>query len=230
MKQPMSKETREYHVKNRREEAPGVITLELEEHLPFESGQYINVYFPEFGTPEGKAYSLSSAPGEPLAITVRGIGEFSNRLCAMELGDAFLGSLPYGFFSPEFRDTSLVMIAAGIGITPFRAIIREAVRKAPDRPMWLFHSIRTSSDAVFKKEFETLKNKLPNLNLSYFITREGGSARRMTVEDMLLKLTDKEKAEFMICGSIPFVRDIWKGLVSSGISQDQIYTEAFFSH
>ena len=37
-------------------------------------------------------------------------------------------------------------------------------------------------------------------------------------------------AEFMICGSISSIRDMWKGLRDLGIPEETIYTEAFFSH
>ena len=62
MKNIIPTDTREYLVLGKKEEAPGVSTLFLENKsggVPtFVPGQYINVYFPETGTPEGKAYSI----------------------------------------------------------------------------------------------------------------------------------------------------------------------------
>jgi ferredoxin-NADP reductase len=37
-----------------------------------------------------------------------------------------------------------------------------------------------------------------------------------------------DKTEILICGSIQFTRDVWKGLKNTGLSEDIIYTEAFF--
>ncbi len=50
----------------------------------------------------------------------------------------------------------------------------------------------------------------------------------MDGEKILSTLSDKEKTEFLICGGIAFTRDIWKSLKLNGISEDRIYTEAFF--
>ena len=100
-------------------EAPGVSTLSLtfaDGSIPkFVAGQYITVYFPETKTAEGKAYSISSAPGENmLSLTVKAIGEFSNKLCAMEPENEIAASLPYGYFTNEDddQDSMLVMLAA----------------------------------------------------------------------------------------------------------------------
>ncbi|MDP2642206.1 MAG: FAD-dependent oxidoreductase [bacterium] len=237
----MLSDLRNYVVRSKREEVPGVVTLLLSEEsggVPaFIAGQYINVYFPETRTPEGKAYSISNAPGESeFSLTVRAIGEFSNRLCNLAIGDKVTASLPYGFFTPEKEESELVMLAAGIGVAPFRSIIRDAAARAPRRPMALFHSVRTSSDAIFQKEFENLREKLPSFSLAYFITREESPAipdalpQRMTADDILPRILNLDNAEFLICGSISFTRDLWRTLRKAGVSEDKMYTEAFFSH
>src|SRR3989338_5642077 len=143
----------EYQVLATKNEVPGVVSLDLApvgRKIPeFPPGQYITVYFPELGTPEGKAYSISSAPGEDrFTITVRGIGEFSNRLVSMSIGDRVIAGEPYGYFYSESNETPLVMIAAGIGVAPFRSMIIENVRKNPNRKLFLFHSSRVLSDSI----------------------------------------------------------------------------------
>ncbi len=241
--------TEQYKVLNKIAEAPGVATLVLtlaKGGIPrFTAGQFITVYFPETGIVEGKAYSISSAPNEPsLSITARAIGEFSNRLCAMEPGDLITASLPYGYFSSANEDGSadagdLILIAAGIGITPFRSIIRDAVKKNPARKIALFYTARNVADMVFKNEFDTLKKANQNFATHYFATRESDMLpsvlnRRMRPEDVFkacgtMSGGDFKNPEVLICGSIPFVRDFWQGLRAGGVSEEAIYTEAFFS-
>ncbi len=209
-------------------EVPGVTTLSLREvhhsAVPFIAGQYLTVYFADSNTHEGKAYSLSSAPGETLAITVRAIGEFSNRLSALGPGDRVNTSAPYGFFTPEEDDRDLVLIAGGIGIAPFRSIIRDTIRRSLTRRVALFHSVRTMSDLIFHNE----------LAATYFVTRERvnelGSAipRRTRAEDVVAGIQRPDDTDVMICGSIGFVRDLWRGLRVLGVSEDRILTEAFF--
>lgn len=239
----MGNERVRYTVREQVSEAPGVASLSLVDErgdVPeFLPGQFINVYFPETNTPEGKAYSISSSPEEKtFSITVRALGEFSNRLCGMGSGDTVEASLPYGFFRPEREDSPLVLLASGIGITPFRSMLRHAALHTPRRPISLFHSVRTLEDAVFRGEFERVKTAMPNLSLSYFVTREsvpssaraGITARRMESDDILKGVPSTEGAEFLLCGSISFTRDMWRSLKHAGISEDVLYTEAFFSH
>ncbi len=229
----------QYVVLKKTAEAPGVFTLTLalaRGGIPhFIAGQFITVYFPGSGVAEGKAYSMSSDPKESsISITVRAIGEFSNRLCALHPQDSITASLPYGYFSSEDNNSELVLIAAGIGITPFRSIIRDALGKNPIRKIALFYTSETMADIVFKNELDELQASHQNFVVHYFITREsnvraGMTNRRMCVDDILAEAKHFDKTEFLICGAIAFVRDFWRGLHAGGVPADAIYTEAFFS-
>ncbi len=236
----MKKETRnkKYTVLRVVPETPGVVTLQLactdgiSLYIP---GQFITVYLPELGTPEGKAYSISSAPGEPLCVTVRARGEFSRRLCALRPGDTFLASEPCGYFYSESTASALVMLAAGIGVAPFRSMILDAVRKNSARTLLLFYSNKTMSDIVFGGLLDTLAAAYPAVRVNHFITKEeslpeGVVRGRITAEAVVHAIEEVPDPEFFICGSISFVRDLWSGLWSAGINEDRLYTEAFFSH
>ena len=228
--------------------APDIKTLYLEcrdekvgTHVPvFRAGQFINVYFPETGTPEGKAYSISSAPHENiLAITVKAVGEFSNKLHQLKAGDRLIASMPYGYFYTETETTELVMIAGGIGIAPFRSMILDSLQKNPNRKLALFHSSRTCNESIFRDEFAVLEKRFSNLKVFRYVTRDkvanvGIIHERLKIED-IIGSTDKANPhihdrEFLICGSINFVGELWKGLRKAGVPEHVIYTEYFFSH
>ncbi len=237
----MQNEIEHYLIESKIEEAPGVVTLVMTHEngdIPtFVAGQYITVYVPELSTPEGKAYSISSAPHEQsFSITVRAIGEFSKYLCARSPGESIQASLPYGFFCPESGESDIVMVASGIGITPFRSMLRDIALKNPKRRVCLFHSIRVSSDAVFRQELHDLKNKLPNFSMFHFVTREnsgtipGAAHRHIELDDILPHVLSPTTTEFLICGSISFTRDLWRALRHANVPEDHVYTEAFFSH
>ena len=202
-------------------------------HIP---GQFINVFFPESDTPEGKAYSISSASnGTDFSITVRGIGTFSNRLCALRVGDTLRASLPYGFFYPEREESDLVLIASGIGVTPFRSIIEHSINSHSQRKIALFHTVRTGEDMFFHDEFFFFRKENPRFLTAYFVTQEKDAPkdviqRRMNADDIITRTTDLHEPEFLICGSISFTGDMWKALKQNGVPQDTMYTEAFFSH
>ncbi len=238
-----------YKVISKKIEAPLVATLEfscsgLSEFIP---GQFIDIYFPEFGSKQGKAYSLSSAPIEKkFCITVKAIGDFSNRLFDMKVGSVVFGSKPYGFFYSEEEDTCLVLIAGGIGIVPFRSMVLQYLKNNPRRRIFIFYSSRAERDIIFKKEFNSLEKIYQNLHFEYFITRQGKVSQKTSSAMVLgridfakiLKKINKSKEvyakienkEFLICGSISFVRDMRRGLLKEGIPESAIYTEAFFSH
>ncbi len=229
-----------YGVVGSRPEAPGVTTIEFigdGRENSFAPGQYLTVYLPESDTPVGKVYSISSAPHEPvMEMTVRDIGTFSHYLATLRIGDSFTGSLPYGFFSPQGDENPLVMIAGGIGITPFRSMLRDARERTPLREVCLFHSVRNSEDALFRTEFELLNEVFNNFSFHHFITREAvGESEtlhegRVTAERILSHAHLSQQTEFLICGSIGFTRDMWRSLRSEGINPDMMYTEAFFTH
>ena len=228
-----------YVVQKNIPEAPGVCTLQLlllgGTVPPFVPGQFITVYAPNLGTPEGKAYSISSAPHEPtLDITVKEMGKFSRYLCSRKTGDEIQGSLPYGYFYSESNTSTLVMVAAGIGVAPFKSMLLSAVRNHPGRPVALFCSNRTAQDIIFKKTLDELQSAHANLRVFHFLTREDAAAPmqsgRIRAHRILAQLKNEKNLEFMLCGSIAFVRDLWRDLRAAGITEDAIYTEAFFSH
>ncbi len=200
----------------------------------YKAGQYLTVYFPESNISEGRAYSISSAPAEKnFTITVKSSGEFSKKINALKKGDSILASLPYGYFYIESEKVPLVMIAGGIGITPFRSMIFDLANKEKKREITLFYSVKTFNDLVFKKQFDELAKKNVNFKVKYFITDEekknsNVSNSRINATDILSIANDKIKTEFYVCGSTSFTRDMWKELRNNGILEKNIYTEAFF--
>jgi ferredoxin-NADP reductase len=226
---------RTYTVVSVHDETPRVRTLEIVPSAPVSrrAGQFINVFFPEPSVPEGKAYSISSAPHEEkLAITVKAMGTFSNRLSSMRSGDSFLGSEPYGFFYSEETSTPLVMLAVGIGITPFRSLILEHLRDAPQRDILLCYGNRTKADIIFYDEWRRTQERHPSFRVAYFLSREDDAECEKGRMDAprVLAFSRLESTEFMLCGSIAFVRDLWRGLRAGGVPEDRIYTEAFFTN
>jgi ferredoxin-NADP reductase len=220
-------------------ETPDVMTLSLaferEAQPSFIPGQYVTVYVPELGTPEGKAYSISSAPDDPfIEITVKRMGRFSGHLCGLQKEQTLAVSAPYGFFYSEETATPLSMVAGGIGIIPLMSMIRHSVRHDPKRSLSLWYSNRTTQDIVFRDELAELERSTPALSVHHHVTREdvaeisGLRGGRFSPADITAAAVAHPTTEFMLCGSISFVRDIWKGLRAKGIPERQLYTESFY--
>lgn len=226
-----------YIVKEKIQETKNVVTLKLscDAGVPeYKAGQFITVYFDDTGNTEGKSYTISSEPSEQtLNITVKDMGQFSHKLCTMNIGDIVEASSPYGYFYSESENVTLVMIAGGIGVTPFRSMIADSLKNNPSRKLILFYSNKTTDNIVFENEFEDMQKIYSNFLVRNYITqqdakKEGFNNGRIKVVDILEEIKNIKDKELLICGSIPFVRDFWKGLKDSGISEETIYTEAFF--
>jgi ferredoxin-NADP reductase len=220
-----------------RRETGGITTVVLRQKdagmFVFKSGQFLTVYFPDIGTVEGKAYSISSAPSEQnIALSVHAIGAYSNRLASLSAGDVLYASGPYGFFYSEEDTTPLVLVAGGIGVAPFRSMIVDALATNQHRPIRLFYSVKHAEDAAFLDLFSALAEQHDTFSFIVHVTQEacvGGFIQgRMTSGELLLPYKEDRSTEFMICGSIAFVRELWKGLKEGGVPEDQLYTEAFF--
>ena len=226
-----------YTVEEVQQETPNAVTLFLSPKVgavSYRPGQFITVYFPETGHAEGKSYSISSSPDEKyMALTVKGVGTFSNKLVAMKPGDTISGSRPYGYFYTEEETSSLILVAGGIGSAPFRSMIVDTLYKYPTRKIYLFYSNKTRGDIIFKKEFDALAEKYDDrFFVQQYLTQEvatdGIKQGRILVRDILEQSQSLLEREFFICGSISFVRDYWKGLKGAGVAEESIYTEAFF--
>lgn len=227
--------TQEYIVLSKKQETKAVTTLVLtlsSGNIPlYKAGQYITVYFSDSSTPRGKEYSISSSPTENVfTITVKAIGEYSNRLCTLQCGDTFLGSLPRGSFYSEHDDLDFVLLAAGIGITPLRSMILNAAQKTPARELYLFYSNATVQENLFMHEFETLAKKNEKFHIQSFVTRESVTTpmalvRRITPEKISRTIRNGVYSEFLISGTTSFVREQRTGLENAGFLSEQIHTE-----
>lgn len=208
-----------------------ILTLVGGDIPSYKAGQYITVYFPDSGMPRGKEYSISSAPTEKtFTITVKAIGEYSSRLCGMNCGDTFLGSQPQGSFYGEHDDMNLVMLAAGIGITPFRSIIFEATKRETSQELYLFYSNSTLQENLFMQEFEMLRKRNKRLHIQSYVTRESlttpvALVRRINPENILRTVHNSVRSEFLISGATSFVREQRIGLENAGFLHERIYTE-----
>lgn len=167
--------------------------------LPFISGQYVSLYFADLPFKAGKAYSLSSVPADAtMSVTVKNIGVYSGRICALKAGDEFFVSSPYGFFNADepvdaaalasasvttLVDAAvqpatmsnlrpIVAIAAGVGISPIWSIIRDRLASDPAAPVVLYFTVPTKSDLLFLDAINRLQPKSANFVTNFYITRD----------------------------------------------------------
>ena len=203
-----------------RQENPEVTTLYFVRPFDFMAGQYITVFIEGSQVREGKAYSISSRPHEDLmSITVKNVGgEFSSYLCSRQVGDTLQISRAYGDFNPQTE----VGIAAGCGLSPIWSILADA-----KQPTFLYLSQKSPEYMVFTEELAA-----SSIQVNKFSTRQqveeadGWWNGRFEVANIVSEVPDD--AHFLVCGSLPFVRDVWQKLTAAGVDESHISTETFF--
>src|SRR5580693_8600270 len=158
------------------DETPSVRTIEL--LVPgwpgHRAGQHLDVRLTaEDGYTAERSYSIASAPGEPLAITVERLegGEVSPYLTEeLRAGDELELRGPIGgYFVWEPGDGGpLLLLAGGSGVVPLRSILRHRHRTGSDVPAHLLYSARTWPDVIYCDE---LDKDYDHLQVSYTLTR-----------------------------------------------------------
>ena len=226
---------------SKKKETKDVITLKFRldknDKPCFIPGQYVIVYIKGQLGPEGKAYTISSIPGDRfLAITVKKIGRFSTMLHELKIGATITMEGPKGYFYPEKNDREIVFLMAGIGITPFLSIIRDYAENnlLKDKKICLFYSNRTKEDVIFFNELNKFSEDNKNTKIFYHLTRQKIKDKyikefdRIDIKSIKKKIVDLGNKNYFICGPIRFVLDIRRALLDEGVEECKIHTESFY--
>src|SRR5690348_14230551 len=144
------------------DETPKVRTLRLEvpDWPGHAAGQHVDIRLTaDDGYEAERAYSIASAPGEPLAITVERLddGEVSPYLTQeAQPGDQFEVRGPIGGYFVWEAGTGgpLLLAAGGSGVVPLRAIVRHRSRTGSSVPVKLLYSSRSWEDVIYSSELD----------------------------------------------------------------------------
>ena len=231
------------------EEAPGVWSVWMKgrrlDRLPVRAGQYLNW---RFVSPRLLAtahpWSISSAPdGRRLRITVRELGDHSSRLAHLRPGTRVLFEGPYGAFTARQRvRRRVLLLAAGIGVTPIRSILEELVRHGHAGPgdVTVVYRANDASQLALRDELEHLTNvgghKLlllvgPPVGGSWLPPDHSlgrGSAQPVPDAERLAELVpDLRRHEAYLCGPGAWMNLVHRSLLEGGIPKSHIHDERF---
>ena len=145
----------------------------------YRSNQAIRLILPQVQDPWGpaRAFSLSSSPTETgiAAVTVKMTGTpFKQALGALAPGDEALAIGPLGDLLYDASRDSL-FVAGGIGVTPFRGMVKFATDRGQHRPLRLLYSARTPEELAFRTELDALAQKDAGVEVRYTVTRPAES-------------------------------------------------------
>ena len=146
----------------------------------YRAGQFVDITLldPPETDAEGnlRGFSISSAPREEVITITTRLRDtaFKRVLQAMPLGTLVKMEGPFGDLRLHHAARPAVLLAGGIGITPFRSILVETIGGgALPYPVVLFHANRRSEDAAFADEFRSLARRDPNLTFVPTMTATG---------------------------------------------------------
>jgi ferredoxin-NADP reductase len=220
------------------DETPHVrtIVLDVPDWPGHHAGQHLDIRLTaEDGYRAEREYSIASAPGEQVAITVERLedGEVSPYLTEeLRPGDGLELRGPIGGYFVWDPDDGgpLLLVAGGSGVVPLRAMVRHRRRSGSDVPVRLLYSSRSLPDVIYRDELERLGD---GVEVVHTLTREQppgwtGFARR--VDEALLGEVvwpAGEGALAYVCGPTSFVETVASGLVRLGYPPERVKTERF---
>ncbi|MEJ2742757.1 MAG: NO-inducible flavohemoprotein [Gammaproteobacteria bacterium] len=219
----------------------------LPDYMP---GQYITVRMPtKDGSSTMRNYSLSDRPGQDyLRISVKKEiatkektpdGYVSNLLHdEKNVGDVIDLAPPCGEFFLNVKDRyerPLVLLAAGIGITPILSILKSVLNAKQDREIFFAHGCLNEAVQPFKTTIDNLAKKYPNLTVHYrYSDAENGSVKRkgncssgFINAALIESFVPDHHADYYFCGPKPFMVSIYQDLLKWDIPEPQVHFECF---
>ena len=202
--------------------------------LNYKPGQFFFVALKQNGKELNKHFSFSSSPTETgfIEFTKRLTDhEYSMALKAAKVDDWARIDGPYGAFTFEGEYPKIVLLAGGIGVTPFMSICKNATDKQLQSKITLFLGCRTPNDIPFRQELETMQQANKNLKLHFVVnqpTPDWKGATGVITADMIQKeLPDYKDNIFYCCGPPGMVAAMEKLIDTIGLPKAQLKLEYF---
>jgi ferredoxin-NADP reductase len=226
-----------------------VRTLEFEITRPggfqFKAGQTVDLTWinPPETDSEGdtRTFSIASAPDDPQLLFATRLRDtaFKRILESAPLGAALRMEGPFGNLTLHNNASRpAILIAGGIGITPFRSIVRRAAHEKLPHRILLFYANKSTESAAFLEEFEAIRKDNPNFT---FIPTMGnpspswhGETGRISAEMLIRHLNSTASPNvhaaspiYYVAGPPAMVTGIRSVLNNAGIDDDDVRSEEF---
>lgn len=207
----------------------------------YRAGQFIDITLidPPETDAEGnlRGFSISSAPREGVITITTRLRDtaFKRALQAVPLGTIVKVEGPFGDLRLHHALRPAVLLAGGIGITPFRSILVETLGAGSlPYPVAVFHANRRPEDAAFADELRSLARRDSNLTFVPTMTSMAGSSLAWDGEEghidaaMIDRHFDRATSPiYYVAGPPGMVQSLREMLIGSGVDEDDVRIEEF---
>jgi len=188
-----------------------------------------------------RSYSLS---GEPSTVSYRVSVKREAHGAAsayvddqLRVGDIVHASAARGSFTLRPGDTPVVLLSAGIGVTPVLAMLHALAAEASTREIWWLYGTRNGREHPFAEETRGLLTTLARRHSRICYSSPDPDDRPNVDFDApgrlnmgaIQELNLPRNGDFYICGPSTFMSDLTAGLTALGVAPDHIHTEMFGS-
>lgn len=205
-------------------------------------GQYLTFRFllPD-GSQIKRNYSISCAPNDDyyrISVKREGLGSGGSRFLhdVAQVGDTIEATPPAGdFFLPEEPVRPVILLSAGVGLTPMVSMVETIGSRYPDVQAHYIHAALNSSTHAMDRHVRSIANAHGRISVATFYSDPAPSdAAGLTHDydgfisvDWLKHNTPFGTGEFYLCGPKPFLKSLVAGLWKAGVEADRIHFEFF---
>lgn len=208
------------------EAAKNIIMFSWQPDQPVKNiaGQYTELYIPHDKTDDRgikRWFTLSNSPTEEyLTITTKFTPErsstFKSALKNLKIGDEIKAHMPMGdFVLPKNESIPLVFVAGGIGVTPYRSILKYLIDTGEKRNITLIYAANDEAEMAFLDILEKGATKL---------IKHIGRIDADKILEYSRPITDQL---VYISGPEPMVEGFEKDLIERGVNKTQLRTDFF---
>lgn len=216
----------------RREGGAFDLTLRpAQRRMNFDPGNFAWIGAPEVPALAGNLhpFSISSSPvNRDLRFSIREVGHFTRAMARLPEGTAVDVYGPFGGFTLHafMHYRRVVLIGAGIGITPFLSMLHFELTNNDFRRIWLYYVVRNREDAGYDEEIRESYLKADSyIDYALWVTREQGRITAAAIAEAM----DPEFDDYavMLCGTTAFNRDLARQFRALGVGRERIIAEEF---
>ena len=220
-----------------REIAPGVSHFVFEfpglASFGFVPGQFVSFTRETDDNILTRAYSLAAPPaGNRFELCLNRVegGRFSPYLFSLQPGEEPEATGPWGAFILREPVQDTLLVAAGTGVAPFRAILIERLAKDREHQFTLIHGTRYESGLLYRNDFESLQTAHPSFHYWPTLSRppERWTGRTGYVQRHIFEATgERRDIDVFICGLKAMVNEVRTMLKDAGFDRKRIHHEKY---